>query len=218
MNPTILYRFLELPECEEKDNIRNKLVEYYLEEAIIDIRMFLKSINYRHNDALDYLDVYLKSFDRALRTYDKGKSSFLTYMKTLLLFELYREIENEVRVNAPLYSAISLSSLYEGTEECVLINLIADDEGSNPIKYFERNEMKLVLSDSLASDETVYTPKQYAKAELQRKILIFRYYGYTLEEIAKFLKTNVYKLRYTLRDDSEETPLGKIKIIFGDEK
>ena len=80
-------------------------------------------------------------------------------------------------------------------------------------KYVEKNELKLVLRDSSFQDAEIIRVKNI---ELQRKVLVYRYYGYSLEEIADKLKVNVHKLRYVLRDDSDDTPLGKIKIIFQD--
>ena len=216
MNKEILLElFLSTEDGEEKEEIKERLVGLYLPEAIISIRSFLKTIDFKYNDAYDYLDVYYVAFLRAIRTFDKTKSNFSTYLKNLLILELYRRIGEEYKNNYALFTSISLNYALEESDEYFLLGVVSDQGRGCPRNNFRTTEAKLVLSDSESLKTQGFTRKQYERAELQRKVLVLRYYGYSLEEIASILKTNIHTIRFVLKDDSDETPLGKIKLIFG---
>ena len=213
MNPSILNEFFNMPNGEHKNELRNKIIEYYFEEAKLHISSFLKTCCFKHNEACDYLDVYINAIDYALLTYDASKSGFSTYFKKVLSTRLYKEIGEEIKENFALFNAVPLSYIAEDIDG-ELYEGVSDDYAYCPRKNYESNEAKLVLRDSASYR---YNDSARAKnSELQRKILIFRYLGFPLEEISEILKVNMHRIKYVLRDDKEDTPLGRIKLIFND--
>lgn len=160
------------------------------------------------------MPVYIIAMDRALKTYIPTKGSFSTFFKSVYLFELYREVGKELQTNSLLFGAISLSSkAWDEIEGMTLIELVEDKEESNPRETYEKNQMRYILRDSSCKD--IEFPN-FEQVELQRKVLIFTYFGYNFEEIAEILKISRHKIRYLLKDcfAKGNTPLAKIKSMY----
>ncbi len=195
-----------------KLEIRNEIIVFYYEEGLIFIRSFLKTIDFHYNEAEDYLYVYLYSIDRALDSYDDQKSSFLVYLRNILKYELYREVGKDLHDNYALFNSLSLTEHIDDDE--FNLNPILSDNGANcPRKNYEKNQLKVVLSDSIKKKRKM-DKKEFNNSNLQKRILLLKYAGLTHDEISKILSLSINQIRYLLEDERDNTPLRKIKIIF----
>ena len=99
MNPGILYEYYEMPNGERKDELRDQIIAYYLSDIRIAISAFLKNASFKYNEVNDYLDIYVRAVDKALSTYDRSKSSFYTFLKNIVMTELYKDVGADLKKN-----------------------------------------------------------------------------------------------------------------------
>ena len=181
---------------------KTDLFNHYMDYALKIITAYLNSIEFYYDEPYDYLLNYFNAFEKAYQNYDKKKSCFKTYLKSVLLSELYNEIGKEIRKNYYLYNSISLDTKIEVNDDdtITLVDTLADPSVKDP-----REEINFAQTLKLCDSGKVAVEKKEEDAiKFKKEVLIYKSYGYTLEEIAEALNTTVGRVRYVISKKHKE--------------
>lgn len=211
MKRSLLKLYFESTKKYKKRKYKEEIIVTYYHSGMALIGQFLQMSGYTHGEPDDYALSYLKAMERALNSYDPKRAGFYAYFRKILHLEMFKEINEERRANALLFSAISLDEIIYGNEDCYFSECLCDDEEPETISYVEGNEIKRVLSDRAFDGY----PKKLSKLlETQRKILCLQYYGFRINEICEMLSISRGQLRYALnKPNVKNSPVNRIKLL-----
>ncbi len=175
---------------------KEQLLIHYMDFALKIVSIFLSKVTLKFSEPNDYLSTYHLAFEKAYATYDKNRASFATYLKHILVMELYKDIGQELKNNYVLHSAISFDDNILLSESLDILGSVIDLHSNDPRFEIDSDTTHLVLSDS---DVKAVQKGEYDKIQFRNAVLVYRYFGYKLEEITKALHTTIGKVRYVIK-------------------
>ena len=187
----------------------NNLVNYYLRRIIGTIYNVLETYPIIKAVPEDYLGVYWKAMIKTIKKYEINKGSFYSLLQTIFVRMLKEQINLDLEQNYTLLNAISLDE-YIFVDDLKLCDVIPNEEETIKPQDVDIS----IASDYLEKSNQNIQSKKEQFVQLQKRIILYKYYGYTLKEIAEMLNTSISSVRRILNADGSDTPLSKIKLIF----
>ena len=196
----------------------NEIDAYFLPICLKIASAMIKNykINLDTSEPGDYLLIIHETTLKSTSLYNPFAGDFKSYYMASFVTNLYTELEKEYSDNIALFNAISLDSVVAKSATRTYHEIISSDSNDDPRRDYELSEVKsLFFADSniIKAKSKKGMPNE-AKARLQGQLLLFRFHGYPVDEIAKIFGVSKYVVKRLMFDDNSNMPLGKIKKIF----
>lgn len=136
----------------------------------------------------------------AISRYEYGMP-IRAFFKTIFVRELTKSIEKYVEeVSGRTWVELDEECYDERYSKSECIGTREEDARAN----YEINELKIILNEKRENESK--------ESQRQRKALLMKMEGYSVEEIAKSMRLSSSQVRRLLEKDDEGTPLQEIKI------
>lgn len=196
------------------DDAYRFLSGHFLRFALYTAHQILEQYSYSKESPNDYLHIYWQALRKAVSKFESSKGSFKALLEVIYVRMLKSAIAEDINKNYALFSAISLDASI-GCDDLVLSDVLSDEneniylesvDSFNAYKYLTEIENMSVKS------------KRDQLNKLQKMIILYRYCGFKIVEIARILNISLSTLQRLLKDDRDDSPLSELKIALFDDK
>lgn len=212
-NKLISY-YVNLAKHNDEDACRF-LAEHYFHFALLTAKLELEKYSYSRGVPGDYLSVYWKALRKSIQKYDDSKGSFMTLLNVIYVRMLHTEIDDEIEKNYALFTSVSLDD-FIGQDNLIFSDVVMD---SGELESMKQRDEWNYYSYLLEIENEKPTSRKDKIIKFQKMIILYKYCGFTILEIAKILNVSKTSIRRILNDERDSTPLKKLKLVLkGDDK
>ena len=168
------------------------------------------------SEAGDYILVFHETVVKTASTYNPLFGEYYPYFITSYVTNLYSYFEMEYRSNVLLFNSVSLDAIMSKGDRTLHEMISSNPEDDPRCSYAYSEAHDLIFSDAIIEKEEQerLNHRNSSKFRLQKQLILLKFYGYTINELAKMYGVNVSMIRRIMNDDGELMPLTQLKKIF----
>ena len=199
---------------EKNEDAYHFLVGHFFKFALFTARDILAQFTHSKESPDDYLHVYWQAIKKAVNKFDETKGNFKSLLEVIYIRMLKSIISEEIEKNYALFSAISLDD-FIGYDELVLSDVLSDENEEIYLQNIDSFNVYKYLADI---EKLKANTKREKIKKIQKMIILYRYCGFKIVEIANILNISTSTLQRLMNDDRDDSPLVELKIALSSEK